>query len=160
LAEALSTSWVEERVSAPEVIAMARIATQMDFAGAHDDAVGLKAKVEAAAPRFEGDAVVRTHVLYLQAIDAYFLGDISEYRALTREATVCFEHAGDMRNACMQRANEASAANVLGDYVGAVTLLRAVLQEAARLGLAYVVAYSQTNLGFTLARTGALDEAR
>src|SRR5262249_3460963 len=38
--------------------------------------------------------------------------------------------------------------------------LRAVLAETERLGLAYVVAYSQTNLGFTLARTGALEEAR
>jgi ATP/maltotriose-dependent transcriptional regulator MalT len=153
-------SWSEEKASAHEIIALARVAMQMCLAGVYADARELSAKIEGAAFRFEGDAMVSATVLFMRAIQAVLDGDISRYRALVEETIVAFERAGDLRNVCLQRVNAGFAASELGDYAEAVTLLRAALAEAERLGIPYVASQCRTNLGLALARTGAVGEAR
>ncbi len=70
----------------------------------------------------------------------------------------CFSEAGDVRNACLQRANIGNGYMQLGAYARAKGLLREALAvgEPMRLGF---IAPVRANLGFVMARLGDVEQA-
>jgi tetratricopeptide (TPR) repeat protein len=71
-----------------------------------------------------------------------------------------FARAGDVRNACLQRANYGAACLEVGDWKGAEGALRPAIVDAERMGAKHIVSSAQRDLGYALARSGQLGEAK
>lgn len=84
-------------------------------------------------------------------------GSSGKHFALSAEA---FARAGDVRNACLQRANYGAACLEVGDWKAAEGALRPAIAEAERMGAKHIVSSAQRDLGYALARNGHVDEAR
>jgi hypothetical protein len=94
-----------------------------------------------------------------RAFRAPFRGETGlsgQYFALSAEA---FDRAGDVRNACLQRANVGASCLEVGDYEGAVRALRPTITEAERMGAHHIVSSARRDLGVSLARLGQWAEA-
>lgn len=89
---------------------------------------------------------------------AIHAGDLSRYLTDLSSANTNFLEGGDVRNACLQRANIGNAYLQLGAYQQAAQILKDVLIviEPMLLGMA---AMTRANLGFALARTQRTDQA-
>lgn len=96
----------------------------------------------------------------LRAIRASAAGDPCGFRDNLEEALVCFEQAGDRRNACVTMQNLGFGLSELGDYEGAEQRLRSALAIGERMGLQEVVAYTLQNLGHVLGHRGLFEEGR
>jgi tetratricopeptide (TPR) repeat protein len=86
-------------------------------------------------------------------------GDMAACLRLMDRASIDFEAAGDLRNACRERGHVGYAYMDLGVYDEAEKALRSALATAKRLGLVHVVATAKHNLGKALMNMGRLDEA-
>ncbi|TKD09421.1 serine/threonine-protein kinase PknK [Polyangium fumosum] len=176
--EALSALGAEGESGAPHVIAVARAALQLLMAGHHDHAeamfqalpeLGGSARTSRATPPnphtldrrvVAVDPEVAASVHRARAFRALFAGDAGTSVREFEAAAVRFEEVGDLRNACVQRANVGSATNELGDYARAEASLRDALAQAERLGLGALVAHAKLNLALALARQGQLAAAQ
>lgn len=96
----------------------------------------------------------------LRAIRASASGDLCEMRESLEAALLCFEQAGDRRNACLTRQNLGFALTELGDYETAEKALRSALTIAERMGLHPVTTVALQNLGRVHAYRGAFEEGR
>jgi eukaryotic-like serine/threonine-protein kinase len=84
-------------------------------------------------------------------------GSSGRHFALSADA---FARAGDVRNACLQRANYGAACLEVGDWKAAEGALRPAIVEAERMGAKHIVSSAQRDLGYALARSGRVDEAK
>ncbi len=84
-------------------------------------------------------------------------GSSGKHFALSADA---FSRAGDVRNACLQRANYGAACHEYGDWKGAEGALRPAIVDAERMGAKHIVSSAQRDLGYALARCGHVAEAR
>ena len=87
-------------------------------------------------------------------------GDVGGGRRETERSIEAAELAGNLRLACLQRANLSDAHLQLGAFVEAERTARDALATAARMGLGAVALVSRINLGIALGRQGRLAEAR
>jgi tetratricopeptide (TPR) repeat protein len=143
----------------PRVVAWARAAVSLVFAGLNTLADGLFDRID----RAEIDPADRTaegRVHQARATRALVTGDLSTYLEHTSASAVAFELAGDVRTACVQRSNAGYALGMLGAYAEAETALRESLVTAERMGLTSAAAIARQNLGLTLAYRGTFQEAR
>lgn len=106
------------------------------------------------------DIQVMANLHQARTCRAMTLGDPGACLEGLESALAAFELAGDLRNACMTRANLGYYYGELGDYERAEATLRAALQEAYRMGLHDVAASAQASLGPVLAHLGHAEEAR
>ena len=143
--------------SGPLAVAMARSAAQLSYVGEHAEARAILELLAAAAPH---DALCTARIDQAQSLEALFDGDPAGYKAHTQAAAESFERTGDLRGACLQRANLGNACIEVGAYAESVVTLSSALAGAERLGLKNVAAYARQNLGLALARTGRLEEAK
>ncbi|MDI3282248.1 serine/threonine-protein kinase [Polyangium sp. 15x6] len=158
--EALSALGAEGESGGPHVIAVARAALQLLMAGHHDHAEAMFRALDTLDRRVVAvDPEVAASVHRARAFRALFAGDAGTSVREFEAAAVRFEAVGDLRNACVQRANVGSATNELGDYARAEASLRDALAQAERLGLGALVAHAKLNLALALARQGQLTEA-
>ncbi|MDC0747465.1 serine/threonine-protein kinase [Polyangium mundeleinium] len=159
--EALSALGAEGESGAPHVIAVARAALQLLMAGHHDHAEAMFQALDTLDRRVVAvDPEVAASVHRARAFRALFAGDAGTSVREFEAAAVRFEAVGDLRNACVQRANVGSATNELGDYARAEASLRDALAQAERLGLGALVAHAKLNLALALARQGQLAAAQ
>jgi tetratricopeptide (TPR) repeat protein len=86
--------------------------------------------------------------------------DAAGYRHETEASIELAERVGDLRTACLQRANLGDAYMQLGGFAEAERALREALDGAARLGLDFVGTVARLNLGLALACQGRIDEGR
>lgn len=84
-------------------------------------------------------------------------GSSGRHFELSAEA---FTRAGDVRNACLQRANFGAACLEVGDWKAAEGALRPAIVEAERMGAKHIVSSAQRDLGYALARSGRVAEAK
>jgi len=107
----------------------------------------------------QGDAepLVRAWLDVARAEHAAHRGDQIAYLWRVESAVEAFTAAGDVRNACLQRANIGNAYMQLGAHRRAVAVLREALDVAAPMGLDFAAGV-QVNLGFALAQLGRIDE--
>lgn len=84
-------------------------------------------------------------------------GSSGQHFALSADA---FARAGDVRNACLQRANYGAACLEVGDWKAAESALRPAIVEAERMGAKHIVSSAQRDLGYALARSGRVEEAK
>jgi tetratricopeptide (TPR) repeat protein len=145
--------------SAPQLTALAQVATHLVQAGEGALADALMARVEERLGDLHDDPLVRGHLLFGRAQRALRAGDTGTYSARTEESATSFERAGDARNASLMRAAAGYACIDFGAYAEAVERIRAARAEAERLGMRHSVALAGINLGLALARVGAFDEA-
>jgi tetratricopeptide (TPR) repeat protein len=141
-------------------MALATVAFGLFMGGLHDTAEALHARVERVAARLSPDPTVAARVFRLRGAREQVAGNLGSSRAALEAAVHCFERAGDLRAACLVRGNLGYLEGLLGAYTEAVPLLRAVVVDAAHMGLDTVVATARHNLGWALGEEGALEEAR
>jgi tetratricopeptide (TPR) repeat protein len=143
------------------VIAEARVALQLLYAGRHDLGEALLAPAERELTLYaQRDPEVMASVHRVRAFRAMFAGDPGTSVAEFHAATQAFEAVGDLRNACVQQVNMGYATIELGAYDQAEHALRSALATAERLGLDNLTTFARHNLGLALARQGQLYEAR
>ncbi len=143
------------------VIAEARVALQLLYAGRHDAADMLLGPVDQALSAVaQRDPEVMASVHRVRGFRAMFSGDAGTSAAEFHAAARAFETVGDLRNACIQQVNVGYATIELGAYDQAERALRQALASAERLGLESLTAFARHNLGLALARQGQLYEAR
>jgi tetratricopeptide (TPR) repeat protein len=102
--------------------------------------------------------MVRAWIFVGVAELAAYRGDPAGYVKHLEASVACFSEAGDVRNACLQRANIGNGYMQLGAYARARGVLREAIGvgEPMRLGF---IAPVRSNLGFVLARLGDVDQA-
>jgi tetratricopeptide (TPR) repeat protein len=157
LADALTSAWSAEAATGSAVGALAKVVRSLFLAGFYERADALHTRIERVAPRFSNDPAVAGHLFWIRALRDHFMGN----RGGAGMAGIHeFERAGDLRNACLARADFAYGESLLGEYAGAVALLRVACADAERMGLESVAGSTRHNLGMALGDLGALDEAR
>lgn len=140
---------------------LARVALMLLFAGENAAAERLALRVEQhVAEHAPRDPLALAAVHRLRANRANAKGDVGAYASELAAATLAFERAGDLRNACNASATAAHASMELGAYDDAVAALGRALELSSRLGLPTVNALAKHNLGLALARTGKVAEGR
>jgi tetratricopeptide (TPR) repeat protein len=144
---------------AAQVIAWARAAVSLVFAGAGALAERLFARIEA-APLDAGDRVLVGRVQQARATRAMAAGDVAGYLDHTMASAQAFDAAGDVRTACVQQNNAGYALAMLGALGEAESTLRKALVAADRMGMTSIAGVARQNLGLVLAHSGALQEAR
>jgi tetratricopeptide (TPR) repeat protein len=140
------------------VIALARAATQLLFAGRFEDADALLARLEQLAEGLLDRPAVAGRVHEVRAWSRLFAGDPSAYLRLSEDAAGAFAAAGDARNAAIARLNVAYGSMQIGAFEQAEAVLREIIAVDTRLGISAVTA--EHNLGMVLGYLGKLDEAR
>jgi tetratricopeptide (TPR) repeat protein len=160
LADTLASAWSEGEATGPAVAALAEVLVSLLFAGSYERAEAFRVRIEAVAERFSSDPAVTAYVLRSLSMHEQTTGNLGRSRIMTEAAIPCFERAGDLRLACVQRGFLGFMECLLGAYPEAVSLLHAAYAEAKQMGLENVAAVAQTNLGLALGGLGALDEAR
>ncbi|MCC6559491.1 MAG: serine/threonine protein kinase [Polyangiaceae bacterium] len=105
-----------------------------------------------------GDLVVSAWLDAARAEIASHRGDLVTYLLRVESAALGFTAAGDLRNACLQRANVGNAYMHLGACKRAVAIFHEALAIAEPMALD-LVAPVKVNLGHALAELGRLDEA-
>lgn len=104
------------------------------------------------------EVLARVH--QVTAFRGLFNGDLATYLVASELAASCFEAAGDLREACVQRVNVGNASAQLGDFGRATDALESALMEADRMGIEVVGAYVKHNLALVRARLGDIGTAR
>jgi ATP/maltotriose-dependent transcriptional regulator MalT len=94
-----------------------------------------------------------------RAIREIYFGDPGDALNYFESAARRFEAFGDLRNACIQRANVGYASMEIGNYEDAERALRSALDVAQQTGLDQLAALARHNLGLTLARRARFAEA-
>ena len=87
-------------------------------------------------------------------------GDVGGFAVGTARAVEAYEAAGDARDAVNQRVRLGNAWTSLGRPDRAEPVLRAAVEDAARMGLRLIEGYAHQNLGHALAGLGRIDDAR
>ena len=139
--------------------AMARVASQLLFAGHAPEAHRLLDVVDGLDLATLGDDPVRAPVQSTHAERALAAGDFGTYLAHMVEIRDFYTRLGDLRNSCWARGNVAYAQMILGAYTDAEETLRQNVVDGLRLGANAQAEISRQNLGAVLARQGRLDEA-
>ncbi len=136
---------------------LAQTAIQLIFLGNLDAADRVLGRAPTGlAQREPGQAA---WLLRARAWRALAAGDPAAYGMLMRHSAISFDEIGDLRNACVQRANVAYSAMILGQYDDADARFREAITEASTLAVPMVLAVARHNRGLVLARLGRFDEA-
>jgi tetratricopeptide (TPR) repeat protein len=144
----------------PYLIAMSRAADRLLLLGRYEFAESLMARIRALEKHAAAaEPAVAAWIHRIRAYYARFLGDPATFASEMSKAAECFDDAGDLRNACLQRGNAGSGYLHGGAYDLAHHVLRDALDTAERLGLGNVVMSVRVDLGLVLARRGAVDRA-
>lgn len=106
------------------------------------------------------DPRAKGRVMYLRGLRALSAGDVAGGVAAIESAQQHFVEAGDARWACIVQADLGYACSQLGLYEQAEKDLRSALTTGERLGLEWVVAGVQQNLGGALRYLGTADARR
>ncbi len=141
------------------MIAWARAAVALTYAGASDLASPLFARLETETLD-PGDRAAVGRGLQARATRAMAGGDVPAYLKLTTASVREFDAVGDVRTACVQRNNAGYALVMMGAVAAAESTLREAMVAADRMGLTSAAAIARQNLGLALAYGGALQEAR
>src|SRR5262249_57132073 len=112
----------------------------------------------AAEPHTEEDPMVRAWILLVIAELGMHHGDPAGYLQHLEQAVAGFVEAGDVRNACLQRANIGNGYMQLGAYARAKGLLREALAVGDPMRLGFISPVRAT-LVRVLGRLGANPQA-
>jgi tetratricopeptide (TPR) repeat protein len=147
-------------MTAARVVSMSRIATRFVVSGGFDVADGLIARVERDGLEVvDREPAARAFALSSRVARAMWLGDIEEAATLAKEAVICFEVVGDLRNAALQRDNAGFALLQLGAFGAAETMLLEAIASAERLGLHTVENRGKLHLGQFYSRSLRTEES-
>ncbi|EYF06826.1 serine/threonine-protein kinase [Chondromyces apiculatus] len=161
LADELRALGLPADASGQSVSALARVAASLLHAGLHAPAQDLIEQLsQVAAPLDKSDAMVAARLFALRASRALCHGDPAESLECTERSIPWFLHAGDLRNACLNRVNAAHCLIQLGMYGRAETALKEALGEAERMSLHNVATFAKQNLGLCWLHLGNLGSAR
>ncbi|MDI3283008.1 protein kinase [Polyangium sp. 15x6] len=156
----LTVACVQEApASDGHIAALSRTSTAALLLGKNELAESLFKELE----RLAGDSQQPLAVGWRERARAFrapFVGETgasARYFALSAEG---FESAGDVRNACLQRANYGASCLEVGDWSGAEKALVPAIVDAERMGAKHIVSSAQRDLGYALARMGRLEEAK
>lgn len=139
-------------------IACSRCALMLVRAGEIEAAERMLGSARALAVGRDVEPVEQAWIDIVVAELASLAGDLFEYLTLLRSASASFAEAGDVRNACLQRANLGNAYMQLGAYTMAAQIFSDTLAVVEPMKLAFI-AVARTNLGLCLSRLGDLERA-
>lgn len=158
LGEELRDRWSPD-AGAAQIMATAGMSTFLVQRAAYTLADDLLAKVQAIEPGARYP-FARAKIHQAVAMRALVQGDPGRHLSYTEAAATLFAEAGDRRNESLARITLGFSHADLGDFGPAEQALREALALASRMGLLSLIAYARHTLGITLARAGALEEAR
>jgi serine/threonine protein kinase len=101
---------------------------------------------------------VRAWIDVASAEIALHTGDLTAYVQHIHSAVELFTSAGDLRNACLQRANLGNGFLQLGAHELAAGALEEAIGIAEPMQLAFISGTARANLGIALASLGRVDE--
>ncbi|HEX3343991.1 MAG TPA: AAA family ATPase, partial [Polyangiaceae bacterium] len=130
----LAGDGLDAAAAGARVVAWARAAVSLVFAGLEALADGLFDRIDRAAVD-PADRTAEGRVHQARATRALVAGDLSTYLEHTTASAAAFDLAGDARTACVQRSNAGYALGMLGAYAEAEAALRESLVTAERMGL-------------------------
>jgi hypothetical protein len=113
---------------------------------------------EEVAGHLPDDAAVSAALQRAQALEVHFKGDLGTTLRLHTAAHAGFQATGDLRNAAIEAGNIGCAQVRLGALSEAERVLRAVLVDTDRLGLAVARASALQDLGLAVALQGRFAE--
>ena len=150
------------RVGVGEVVGQAAVdALDGGARGEFERGLGLIERAREIAARFvEPEPVSMAHLYQVYGTQALFRGDNQSFAELNMRAAEQCVAAGDLRREASVRASVGYALTELGQHEASERELRAVLANAAAIGVVSLTALAANNLGLTLARLRRLDEAR
>ncbi len=156
------TARARTRAPSPmQVVASARVAVELFVAGLVDLGDDLLDAIEDASGEVaEREPAVAARLAGARSWRALMAGDPAGYLRLEQEAALAYERAGDVRNACLARANAGYAAVEMGAYADAEQSLRETLAAAEKMGLSAIAAGARQHLGRALGMRGIVAEAR
>lgn len=141
-------------------IALARVASQMALMGNRQLAQSLVDAVDDGDRRVEPDPRLMGFVSEARALIAGGSEDPLGRIEHAEQAASHFEHAGDLRNACLARLSLGFAEVEFGATHDAVITLEEALRVAERMGLENSVPVAQAQLARALGRLGEVERAR
>ncbi len=142
----------------PPIAPICFTATHLCYAARYDLADALIARAEELAAEVGEDPGVMLLVLRAHGARAAIAGDLAESLRFKRLSVDAGEKAGDYRNACVERVNVGNCLTEIGAHEEAEVEIREAQNAAERMGLIFVVAFAKHNLGWAMARRGALAE--
>ncbi len=147
---------IERSDASPSVhAAAARVSFSLIHEGKRERGEALLARIPPAS-----GAVAAAWVAAARAHCALLDGDPTAYVEGLERAHDLLERAGLVRPALSHRVNHAFGLIELGRHADAAATLRAVAAESERMGLHHISATALHNLGWALARSGDLEDAR
>ncbi len=146
--------------SVQALVSLARAVPQLLFLGHYEVAGAVIEQIGGAPREVAEDPAVAGWLSRARAVHAMFVGDAGLYLELAVESVLCFDRAGDVRNATRQRNSVGFASIEVGMISKAERALIDALGDAERMGLHVTAASARQNLGLVRARQGALEEAR
>lgn len=158
-AEMLDEPAAEPLAARARVVAQARAALLLLYAGACERAANLLIKIDVDSHNIRDDPSTYAEILFSQCCISVFTGDDDDLIALYEELIKCYQIAGNLRQKARHEGNLGDIYRRCGAHAAAVDVLRATLVDAERMGLRHVVAAAQLALSLTLAQLGELDEA-
>ena len=144
------------------LIVGARLSWMLFVHGKPEPACSLLDVVEReSGPLDDLEPTVAAHIHATRACRAWFVdrNPAGLLREL-RRAVARYDEAGDVYNACDQRANVGYAETTLGLYEDAEATLRRALSDAQEMKIDRVIDLCQQNASLALCQLGRLDEAR
>ncbi|MBI2895592.1 MAG: protein kinase [Deltaproteobacteria bacterium] len=165
-AEILSTAtagvlarWPSLRPDGRTLVGVANVALALTTVGRYREADELLELVVDVEPDLlRSDPAAFARLADARAYRRLVAGEIEEYLAASESAFAHYEAAGDLRNGANERVSSGFALLVLGQHERAIERLRGAVAAGHRMGLPFVVASANNNLGLALGLSGALDE--
>lgn len=144
------------------LIVAARLAWMLFVHGKAQSARPLLVRVDIECGRLdELEPTVAASVHATRACSAWFVdGNPAGLLRELRRAVARYDEAGDVYNACDQRANVGFAETTLGLYSDAAATLRTALRDARVMRVERLIQACKQNLSLALCHLGELDEAR
>jgi eukaryotic-like serine/threonine-protein kinase len=143
------------------VMAATRCATQMQMTGEYGSAIELYDLIdEVATPLMARDPFIEARVESCRGFRGYFEGNPIAQMVHGLRSADASERAGDLRQSYIMLMNAGLGYLEVADWVAGERAIRSAMEGARRLGLDNLAAASQNNLGWAIACSGRLEEAR
>lgn len=148
--------------AAEQLVALARGAFQLIFAGRFEEADRVLARIAALSEdESRLDALTLGQVHHVRGVRACMVGDVATFLHHLAPAVEAFERAGDLRNASLERTTLAWCHAELGDFTEGARVARDNLARCEAMSAPQAITYVKVNLGYILTHVpGARDEAR
>ena len=155
LAEMIGEPATEPDAIRARVIARARVAGALLFVRAYERGEALVRELELERDGLADEASIRAHLLFMRFMHALHRGNMDDALGILEQDIECFRILGNTRTVYGQTINLGALHTRLGAYAEAVSVIRAALSDAERIGLRTVVPSAKACVSARLQKPGS-----